>query len=55
MLKVILYIDPGIGSMVVQMAVAGFLGGLMFFKRISNFVKRKLGKKVEEEEDSNDE
>jgi len=36
---ILLYIDPGSGSYLVQMAVAAALGASMFFKNIRLYVK----------------
>ena len=46
------YIDPGTGSFLFQLVIAGALGGLFFIKSIIRSVKLKLGgmfgeKKVE--------
>lgn len=44
----VLYIDPGSGSMIVQLLIAGVLGVLYFFRSIRvgivNFFKRVLRK-----------
>ena len=34
MFQVLLYIDPGSGSMLVQALIAGFLGFSLFFKHL---------------------
>ena len=39
MIHFLLYIDPGSGSYLVQMAVAAALGASMFFKNIRLYVK----------------
>jgi len=40
----LLYIDPGSGSLLFQALLSGFLTVVVFFKRIVNFIKFKLGK-----------
>ena len=51
----LLYIDPGSGSYLVQMIIAGILGGLFYFKnlwlRIKSFFTR--NKKSNESEKEN--
>ena len=46
------YLDPGTGSMIIQMAIAGFLSALftikMYWYRIKAVVNRMLGRKVDE-------
>ncbi len=49
-----LYIDPGTGSMIVQMLIAAFLGIAYFFRSIVNFIKSLLGMKVTSPEDEGD-
>lgn len=48
-----LYIDPGSGSYLIQMLIAGILGSLFFLKnswvKIKNFI---TGKKQSEEDDN---
>jgi hypothetical protein len=39
MIHYFLYIDPGSGSYLVQMIVAGVLGVAMFFKNIKLYIK----------------
>jgi hypothetical protein len=39
------YIDPGSGSMLFQLMLAGILGVLTFFKNIKNFILSIFGKK----------
>ncbi len=34
MFQILLYIDPGSGSMIVQALIAGFLGFSLFFKQL---------------------
>ena len=47
--KTINYIDPGTGSIIVQMLVASFFGGLYALKvnwlKVKNFFKRRVCKK----------
>ncbi len=40
----LLYIDPGSGSVLFQMLIAGFLGFLFYLKRIKNFFLRLVGR-----------
>lgn len=42
------YIDPGSGSMIFQLLLAGILGILTFFKNIKYFVLSLFGKKKDE-------
>ena len=45
------YIDPGTGSVVLQLVIAGVLGSLFFLKtKIKHLVERLRGKKDETEE-----
>lgn len=57
MKSILLYIDPGSGSYVVQMLIAGILGSLFFFKnawvKFKNFITGK--KEVPESDDTNEE
>jgi len=39
MLQHLLYIDPGSGSYLVQLIVAGALGVAVFFRNIKNYIK----------------
>jgi len=39
MADVLLYIDPGSGSYLVQVIIAGALGVAFFFKNIKNYIK----------------
>ncbi len=45
------YLDPGTGSMIIQMAIAGFLSALftikMYWYRIKSVINRMLGREVE--------
>lgn len=58
MFSIIAYLDPGSGSLVLQMLVGGVLGAIVFFKlmwrRIKRGIARLLGRPVaddlEEEE-----
>lgn len=55
MLKILLYVDPGSGSYLIQMIIAAVLGGLFFFKNLwwrikSFFSKRKPGNHADDEE-----
>ncbi len=43
------YLDPGTGSYVFQLLVAGLLGGSFFFKSIYKKIKGKLKKDTENE------
>ncbi len=47
----LLYIDPGTGSMIVQMLIAAFLGIAYFFRSIITFLKSLVGIKSPENED----
>lgn len=46
------YLDPGTGSMIIQMAIAGFLSALftikMYWYRIKATINRMLGREVDE-------
>lgn len=51
MIKVILlYIDPGAGSMLLQVLLAGILGIFTFFKNIKMFILSFFKKKDQENE-----
>ena len=39
MIQYLLYIDPGSGSYLIQVIIAGALGIVFFFKNIGRFVK----------------
>lgn len=39
MASIFLYLDPGAGSMLVQLIIAGFLGVATFYKNIKLYVK----------------
>lgn len=51
----ILYIDPGTGSLLLQIVAGGIIASMMFFKRIwyslFSFGKGKKNEKTEEEDD----
>jgi len=40
--SVLLYIDPGTGSMIFQMLIAGFLAVVFYFKLAKNWVGEKF-------------
>lgn len=48
------YLDAGTGSYIIQLVIAGFLGGLfaikLFWKRISAFLKRVFSRKRGDEQ-----
>lgn len=48
------YLDPGSGSYLLQLLIAGAMGGLlilrMYWSRVSAFIRRLFGKEVDEEE-----
>ena len=37
------YADPGLGALVWQMALAGFVGVLFYFRRFAGWIKTKMG------------
>lgn len=49
------YLDPGSGSYLLQLIIAGAMGGLLIMRaywgKIVNFVRRLFGKDVGEDED----
>jgi hypothetical protein len=51
----LLYIDPGTGSLLLQIVAGGIIASMMFFKRIwyslFSFVKGKKNEKIKEEDD----
>ena len=53
------YLDPGAGSLMLQMLIAGIMGLIVTLKiywyRLKNFVARILGKKQEPENNHDDE
>ena len=46
---ILLYIDPGSGSLIFQALLSGLLTVLVFFKRIVAYFKVRFGKNQEEE------
>lgn len=54
---ILLYVDPGSGSYLVQMIIAAILGALFYFKtiwwKIRSFFTRNKGKDPPDNEDSN--
>ena len=54
-----LYIDPGSGSYLIQMLIAGILGSLFFIKnawgKVKNFFTGKKSDEKEKEEEHNNE
>jgi hypothetical protein len=48
---VLLYIDPGAGSLIFQALLSGLLSILLFYKRILIFIKSKFNKKDNSELD----
>lgn len=52
LLFVLLYLDPGSGSLLFQALISGFLTIMIFFKRIVAFFKFKFMKKDKNEEDA---
>ncbi|MBI2832066.1 MAG: hypothetical protein HYX79_07400 [Chloroflexi bacterium] len=51
------YVDPGTGSLVIQMAIGALVGGLVmvkvFWKRITGFCKNLVGGRPKHDEHSN--
>jgi hypothetical protein len=45
MFSIILYVDPGSGSLIFQAVLSGILSIIIFFKKIVNYVRYKFGKK----------
>jgi hypothetical protein len=45
-LKVLLYVDPGSGSYLVQMIIAGILGAIFYFKSIWQRIRGIFTKKT---------
>jgi hypothetical protein len=54
MSQILLYIDPGSGSLLFQALLSGLFTILVFFKRIVDYFKYKFGKKKAEEIDKLD-
>jgi hypothetical protein len=50
---ILLYIDPGSGSLLFQALLSGLLTVVVFFKRIVAFIKFKFGKKNTEDTTEN--
>ncbi|MBS1948697.1 MAG: hypothetical protein JST47_13115 [Bacteroidetes bacterium] len=50
----LLYIDPGSGSYLVQMIIAGILAGLFYFKNLWMRIKSFFVKSKKEENSEND-
>ena len=48
---IFLYLDPGSGSMLVQAAIAGALGVVMFFKRIKLQIQSFFNPKTDDNAD----
>ncbi len=46
---ILLYIDPGTGSFLVQAIVAGFLGIVFFFKSVKDYILGILGFKSKDQ------
>lgn len=59
LLKPLMYLDPGSGSFIIQMILAGFLGIAVairiYWKKIVVFFKRNKASKVQDELDELDE
>jgi hypothetical protein len=43
----ILYIDPGVGSLLFQALLSGILTVVVFYKRIIAIIKQKFGKNID--------
>lgn len=39
----LLYADPGAGALIWQLALAAFVGGLFYFRRVRDWVRIKFG------------
>lgn len=39
----LLYADPGAGALIWQLALAAFVGGLFYFRRVKDWVRMKIG------------
>ncbi len=35
------YVDPGYGTLIWQLVLAGFFGGMFYFRRLKDFVARR--------------
>ena len=55
MTNMLLYIDPGSGSLIFQALISAFFTILLFFKRIVTFLKFKFGKKTKNNEETEEE
>ena len=42
-MKILLYIDPGTGSLLFQLIISGIVSLLMFYKKIVSILKFKFG------------
>jgi len=54
---ILLYLDPGTGSMLIQFVIAAVTGGLIFFKHIKlriGYLFDRLFKKKQEDENETD-
>jgi hypothetical protein len=47
---ILLYIDPGSGSLLFQALLSGLLTVVVFFKRIVAYIKLRFGKKKSDED-----
>lgn len=52
MFNVLLYIDPGSGSLLFQALLSGLLTGIFFFKNIIRFIRHKFKKRDKDSSDS---
>ena len=53
-MKLILYIDPGVGSLIFQALLSGILTVVVFYKRIIAMIKQKFGKSPADSNSEND-
>lgn len=51
---ILLYIDPGSGSLIFQALLSGLLTVLVFFKRIAEYFKVRFGKNHQDETNNED-
>jgi hypothetical protein len=55
LIKPIAYLDPGSGSYLLQLLIAGAMGGLLmlriYWSKVKGFVARLLGREVPEEDE----
>jgi hypothetical protein len=49
------YLDPGTGSYIFQLLVAGLLGSTFFLRTAIKKIRRSLGKRPDNEEEANEE